>query len=96
MESGCELEDAVLQECPQADLVRQEMLPGLLEESCRLRGRLTQSPSGGLWHTGSFDEVRYVVDAAKELLELWGLAPRRCPHADLQPGQLRLTLADDV
>jgi hypothetical protein len=67
---GCELVDTVLQEYPHLVPARQGLRLSLLEESCKLHGHLVQSPSGGLWHVGGFDEVRCVSNGAEELLEL--------------------------
>jgi hypothetical protein len=85
-----------------ADLTRLELRPGLLGESCRLCGRLAQSPSGGLWHVSGFAKA-HVADVADGLLELWVLASRccrylarRCLHVDLRMGRMQLALAAGV
>jgi hypothetical protein len=54
----CEPAGTVLQEYPQVDPARRGLRLSFLEESCKLHGRLAQSPSRGLWPVGGLDEAR--------------------------------------
>jgi hypothetical protein len=83
----CELVDIESQEYLQAVPTRRGTRLGQLEASCRFRGHLAQSPSGGLWHVGGVNEVSLGSTAAEQRLGPRGVVPwwhsgRHCLRVD--------------